>query len=355
MRAPRSVGTWDYDLVTGGLRWDDRCKEIAGLLSDVDVHFDLFRAAIHPEDRERVIEAVKRSQTPESGGEYNIEYRLVGLNNGVERWVAVQGRTFFDAEGRGVRMIGTVIDISDRKRAEAARIEELAFRDRFLGALSRYLRTPLTSVTLAASALSHHGHLTPRQRKNVERIVASARRMARTIDDLLDLTRSRFGGSMMIAPRPGDLHVICKGAVDELKVVHPSAPIRLDLRGSGEGLWDPERLAQMVTNLVQNAIDYAERGSPVQVAVRPRAGDMLIEVHNYGPAIAPERLKTLFDPFRHGHVAGRASLGRGLGLGLFIASQIARAHGGEIEIESDAARGTRFTARLPRRNPVDTG
>lgn len=349
------VGTWDYDLVTGELRWDDRCKEIAGLLSNVDVRFDLFRASIHPDDRDRVIEAVRRSQTPESGGEYDIEYRLVGLNNGVERWVSVQGRTFFDAAGRGVRMIGTVIDISERKRAEAARLEELAFRDRFLGALSHYLRTPLTSVTLAASALSHHGHLTPRQAKNVERIAASARRMARTIDDLIDLTRSRFGGSMLIAPRRGDLHVICKGAVDELKVVHPKVPIRLDLQGSGDGLWDPERLAQMVTNLVQNAIDYANRGSPVQVAVRPREGEVLIEVHNYGPTIAPELMKTLFDPFRHGPADGRASSGRGLGLGLFIAHQIARAHGGEIAIESDAARGTTFTARLPRRDPVDTG
>ncbi|WP_437635862.1 sensor histidine kinase [Sorangium sp. So ce854] len=95
----------------------------------------------------------------------------------------------------------------------------------------------------------------------------------------------------------------------------------------------------------------------VGVTVRPRGGgdrggeddELLIEVHNDGPSIAPELLETLFDPFHRSAVRGRASTGRGLGLGLFIAQQIARAHGGSIEVESKAALGTTFTARLPRR------
>ncbi|WP_437677283.1 ATP-binding protein [Sorangium sp. So ce131] len=343
------VGVWDYDMVTGALRWDDRCREVAGLDPASEVRYDLFLSAIHEADRARVEEAIRRSQDPASGGEYSVEYRLVGLRDGVERWVSVQGRTFFDADGLSVRMIGTATDVSDRKRAEAARLEELAFRDRFLGALSHYLRTPLTSITLAASVMVHHGGLTPRQARHTERIAASARRMARTIEDLIDLTRSRSGGSIPIAPRPESLHVICKGAVDELRAMHPEVPIRLDLQGSGAGLWDPERLAQMVTNLAQNAIDYAEAGSAVRVCIRPRGDDMVIEVHNHGPPIAAELLATLFEPFRQAPAAERPSSGRGLGLGLFIAHQIAKAHGGAIEVESDAERGTTFTARLPRR------
>ncbi|WP_437647687.1 ATP-binding protein [Sorangium sp. So ce362] len=343
------VGVWDYDTVTGKLRWDDRCRQVSGLGPEPDVDFELFVSAIHPDDRARVQEAVLRSQDPESGGEYSIEYRLVGIRDRIERWVCVQGRAFFDAAGRSVRMLGTVIDISDRKRAEAERIDELAFRDRFLGALSHYLRTPLTSVTLATSVLMHHGNVTPRQARSVERIAASARRMARTIDDLLDLTRSRFGGSIPIAPSPGNLHVLCKGAIDELRAMQQEVPIGLDLQGSGAGLWDPERIAQMVTNLVQNAVDYADPGSAIRVAIRPRGEDVQIEVHNDGPAIAPERLETLFDPWQQPPADGRSSTGRGLGLGLFIAHQIAKAHGGEIEVESKAERGTTFTARLPRR------
>ncbi|WP_437590429.1 ATP-binding protein [Sorangium sp. So ce1000] len=344
------VGVWDYDTVTGKLRWDDRCREVCGLEPASDVDYELFLSAIHPDDRARVQEAVQRSQAPESGGEYSIEYRLVGVRDRIERWVCVQGRTFFDASGRSVRMIGTVIDISDRKRAEAARLEDLAFRDRFLAALSHYLRTPLTAVTLASSTLVRHGDLTPRQAMSVEGISASARRMARTIDDLLDLTRSCFGGSIPIARRPGNLHVLCKGAIDELRATHAEVPIRIEPRGSGAGLWDPERIAQMVTNLVQNAVDHAEPGSAVRVAIRPRGGDVLIEVHNKGPAIAPERLPTLFDAWQTSPADGRArAAGRGLGLGLFIAHQIARAHGGALEVASNAERGTTFTARLPRR------
>ncbi|WP_437976202.1 ATP-binding protein [Sorangium sp. So ce295] len=350
------VGVWDYDTVTGKLRWDDRCREVCGLEPASDVDYELFLSAIHPDDRARVQEAVLRSQAPESGGEYSIEYRLVGICDGIERWVCVQGRTFFDATGRSVRMIGTAIDISDRKRAEAARLDDLAFRDRFLAALSHYLRTPLTAVTLASSTLVRHGNLTPRQATSVEGIAASARRMARTIDDLLDLTRSCFGDSIPIARRPGNLHVLCKGAIDELRATRAGVPIRLDLRGSGAGLWDPERIAQMVTNLVQNAVDHAEPGSAVRVALRPRGGDVLIEVHNKGPEIAPERLATLFEPWQQASPAeGRASAGRGLGLGLFIAHQIARAHGGVIEVASQAERGTTFTARLPRRGAAARG
>ncbi|WP_437814126.1 ATP-binding protein [Sorangium sp. So ce1078] len=342
------VGVWDYDTVTGKLRWDARCRQVSGVGPETAVDYELFVSAIHPDDRARVQEAVLRSQDPQSGGEYSIEYRLVGLRDRIERWVCVQGRAFFDAAGRSVRMIGTVIDISDRKRAEAERLEELAFRDRFLGALSHYLRTPLTSVTLAASVLMHHGNLTPRQARSVERIAASARRMARTIEDLLDVTRSRFGGSIPIAPSPGNLHLICKGAIDELRAMQAEVPIRLDVHGSGAGQWDPERVAQMVTNLVQNAVDYADPGSAVEVAIRARGEDVLIEVHNDGPAIAKERLETLFDPWQQAPAGERTSTGRGLGLGLFIAHEIAKAHGGAIEVESKAERGTTFTARLPR-------
>ncbi|AUX39173.1 uncharacterized protein SOCE26_005550 [Sorangium cellulosum] len=344
------VGVWDYDMVTGKLRWDDRCREVAGLDPESEVRFDVFLSAIHEADRAGVEEAMRRSQDPASGGDYSVEYRLVGLRDRVERWALVQGRTFFDAEGRSVRMIGTVIDISERKRAEAARREELVLRDRFMAAFSHYLRTPLTSIALAASVLSHHGNLTSQQARNVERIAASARRMARTINDLLDLKRSRFGGGIPIAPRPEDLHVLCKGVIDELGATQPGVPIRLDLQGSGAGSWDPERVVQMVTNLVQNALDYAEAGSAVRVAVYPGGDDhLVIEVHNDGPVIAPELLETLFDPFHRAPVGGNTSAGRGLGLGLFIAQQIAKAHGGAIEVESTAGRGTTFTARLPRR------
>jgi PAS domain S-box-containing protein len=114
------LGTWDYNPVTGELRWDERCKAVFGLPPDAEVDYEVFLAGLHPDDRERTDRVVRRALDPEGGGEYNIEYRTVGLADGVERWVAARGQAFFE-EGRAYRFIGTVLDITERKRAEEER------------------------------------------------------------------------------------------------------------------------------------------------------------------------------------------------------------------------------------------
>ena len=112
------IGTWDYDPVGGELRWDDRCKALFGLSPAVDITYEgAFLAGLHPHDRERVHEAVQRALSPESSRRFDIEYRTIGLEDGIERWVAASGNTVFD-NGRAVRFIGTVIDITESKRTE---------------------------------------------------------------------------------------------------------------------------------------------------------------------------------------------------------------------------------------------
>ena len=112
------LGTWHWDLITGELRWDECCKEMFGLPPDAEVDYDVFLAGLHPEDRDRVDRVVRHAFDPESDGRYEIEYRTIGVQDGVERWIAARGRAFFDESGRAVRFIGTVLDITDRKRAE---------------------------------------------------------------------------------------------------------------------------------------------------------------------------------------------------------------------------------------------
>ena len=118
------LGTYDYDLVTGELRWDERCKEIFGLPPDAGVDYDAFLTMLHPEDRERVDRVVSRVLGAESGGVFETEYRAVS-QDGTERWVASRGRVLFD-KGRAVRFIGTVLDITGRKRADEERDRLLA-------------------------------------------------------------------------------------------------------------------------------------------------------------------------------------------------------------------------------------
>jgi PAS domain S-box-containing protein len=115
------LGTWDRNPITGEMQWDERCKAVFGLPPAAEVDHEVFLAGLHPDDRERTDLAIRRALDPESGGAYNVEYRTVGLQDGIERWVAARGQAFFDGSGRAVRFIGTVLDITERKKAEEER------------------------------------------------------------------------------------------------------------------------------------------------------------------------------------------------------------------------------------------
>ncbi|ADV15171.1 GAF domain-containing protein [Mesorhizobium ciceri] len=113
-----AIGTWDYDPITRVLRWDDRCKALFGLPPEAEVTYEsAFLAGLHPEDRERADEAVRRALAPGESSRYDIEYRTIGLRDGKERWIAATGESLFRS-GRAVRFIGTVMDITARKRVE---------------------------------------------------------------------------------------------------------------------------------------------------------------------------------------------------------------------------------------------
>jgi PAS domain S-box-containing protein len=112
------LGTWDYDPITGDLKWDERCKAMFGLPPEAEVNYEVFLEGLHPEDRKRVDGVVQCALDPKSSGEFDIEYRTVGLRDRIERWVAARGQAFFDETGRAVRFIGTILEITERKRAE---------------------------------------------------------------------------------------------------------------------------------------------------------------------------------------------------------------------------------------------
>lgn len=146
------LGTWDFNLLTGELGWDERCKAMFGLPFDAEVDYGTFLAGLHPEDRDRVDRVARRAMDPEGDGDYDIEYRTLGLHDGVERWVAARGQVFFE-EGRAVRFVGTVLDITDRKKAEEER-DLLFLRERVARKEAEAARRRIGLLAEAGAVLS---------------------------------------------------------------------------------------------------------------------------------------------------------------------------------------------------------
>jgi signal transduction histidine kinase len=171
---------------------------------------------------------------------------------------------------------------------------------------------------------------------------------------LVDFAEVRFAPDLCVAGVPCDLHDICRGAVDELRAAHLDRTIELDLDGDGRGTWDPVRMGQVVSNLVANALQHGAPCDPVKVSV---SGDdeVVVGVHNRGPAIAPARLAAIFEPFRTGRARRDPSHARGLGLGLYIVKVIVDAHGGTVAVRSSDEHGTTFTVTLPRATGASAG
>ena len=244
-------------------------------------------------------------------------------------------------------MAGTIAifaDIGDRMRREQEARETARFREHFIGIVGHDLRNPLTAIVTSAQLLLRYGQLQEKQSKVVGRISSSADRMARMIDDLLDFARSRLGGGFPIHPRRIDLRELCEHVVEELEFAFPARTVRIEAEGDLWGSWDPDRIAQVISNLVGNALQHSPDDAEVRVSMRTLDDTVFVTTHNGGAPIPPEVLPHIFEPGRRGDA--RAA---GLGLGLFIVQQIVLAHEGSIEARSSAEEGTTFTVTLPRK------
>jgi PAS domain S-box-containing protein len=221
------------------------------------------------------------------------------------------------------------------------------YSELFAGVLAHDLRNPLGAIMTAAQlVLMRQEGEGERTTKPISRIVAASQRMSRMIDQLLDFTRARVGGGIEIQARDTNLAELCSQVIGELELVFTERQIACSVTGDQDGTWDPDRVQQIVSNLVANAGQHGTQGTPV--TVRLDGSDparATLEVHNCG-AIPPALLPTLFDPFRGTRY--RRDQSRGLGLGLFIVKELVRAHGGTVDVRSSEVDGTTFRVVLPR-------
>jgi signal transduction histidine kinase len=223
-------------------------------------------------------------------------------------------------------------------------------RDLFLAILSHDLRNPLNSIAMSAALLPHMVDPAPETNEVVEQIATNADVMTRMISDLLDYTRTRLGAGMPVHAAPMDLGSLCKELFNEFRTAHPSRNIRFHSDGDLTGHWDTDRLRQAISNLMGNAIQHSPENALVELNVKGEGSSVVLVIRNGGSVIPPGELANIFDPLVRGSSAEHPKHNRpgSIGLGLYIARQIAQSHGGRIDVTSSEGAGTSFTIRLPR-------
>lgn len=344
------MGVWEWSLGSNTLAWSPTLEALHGYAPGTfPGTFEAYQKELHPEDRARVLQLIEESVAERR--DHQLEYRIV-RQDGAVRWVSAHGKLFKDAQGRPATMTGVCMDVTEARSAAEAREATVAALEKalrenelFAGVLAHDLRNPLTAILAAAQlSLRHPEDENVRSGEPLQRIVRSGERMSRMIEQLLDFTRARLGNGFELMPRETDLKALCAQVLGELEVAHPEWQLSLQASGALGGLWDPDRLAQLVSNLLGNAGQHGEPGRPIRLRLDGTApAAVVLAVHNRG-AILAELLPHIFTPFRG---SGERSAG-GLGLGLYIARAIAESHRGRLEVESSPAAGTTFTLTLPR-------
>jgi signal transduction histidine kinase len=246
----------------------------------------------------------------------------------------------------------------DQALAESvARYEQLVKQSQnmFLAILGHDLRNPLGTLVTGSTFIMQSLDIPPKYVLVATRMFSSAKRMSKLINDLIDFTRTHLGPGIPIRVRKGSLVAVCEQVVDELRTFHPERHIELQMPAQVEAVFDEGRVAQMLSNLIGNAIQYGKHDAPVTVRMAGGSEEVVVTINNLGPVIPADKLTTIFDPLvriaESLSIDGNDAIERSsLGIGLFISREIIHAHGGKLEVASNQADGTTFTVTLPRRS-----
>ncbi len=255
-------------------------------------------------------------------------------------------------------------DIADMTRFNESIDQELAesvkfytdrvaqSREMLVGILSHDLRSPLQAIALSTQLSLHMGQLNERQTMLSMKVLECTDRMSALINDLLDVTRARFGAGLPVVRAGMNMGIVAEQIVDEVRVVHPHRTIELNMSGVLVGEWDKARIGQVFSNLLNNAMQYGSRRTPVRVVLKGDTTVVTLTVGNNGVPIPADKIMMIFDPLTRMVADEDGAYPSGnLGLGLYIAKQVVVAHGGTIKVTSSEMDGTTFTARFPRSQP----
>jgi hypothetical protein len=340
--APVAIHRIDH---AGTILWANRAElELLGYSAEDYVGRPLSAFHVDPDVLADLLDRLARGETLRDR-----EVRLRARDGTIRHVLVSEDMT---PDGRGGRVSrGFTRDVTAQRRAERERtqlIEDLTrtvrLNDMFAGIVGHDLRGPLSTIVMAGQLLLGYVDQ-PKAVRTIERLLNSADRMQRMISQLLDFARARADGGIELDRRPIDLTDIARDVIEEVRLARPDWKIELVVHGDVRGDHDGNRLSQVFSNLIGNAVQHGSPDTPLMVRIDGRDRDAIrVEVGNRG-TIPPEVLPILFSPFRGSQQ--KALRSQGLGLGLFITDQIVRAHGGSIAAESVDG-WTAFRFDLPR-------
>jgi signal transduction histidine kinase/CheY-like chemotaxis protein len=347
------VGFWYCDLPFDELMWDDRVKEHFWLSPGARVTIDTFYDRLHPDDRAPTRAAIETSianHTP-----YDVDYRTVDPATGAVRWVRALGGTAYGLDGTPVRFDGVTLDVTAKKRDEerlAGLYDELRNqeqrKDEFLATLAHELRNPLAPIRSGLEVLRIAGD-GERGRKTREMMERQVGHMVRMVDDLLDVSRITRG-NVALRPERVELRAVLDSAVEASRPLIERAGHVLEARLPRDPLpldADPTRLAQVLSNLLNNAAKYTPRGGRILVTAERDSGDLVVRVADTGVGIPSDMLPKVFDMFTQVGQSIDGAQG-GLGIGLTLVRRLVELHGGTVAADSPGpGQGSTFTVRLP--------
>jgi PAS domain S-box-containing protein len=351
------IGEWDIDMVSGTMYWPPRVKAMFGISAASSVTLQDFYDGVHPDDRERTMTSFANTADPQLRVQYEAEYRTIGKEDQLIRWVAAKGRGLFNESDECVRIIGTAIDITRRKAAEEALRESEErlrqadrIKDEFLAMLAHELRNPLAPISAAAELLQL-GNLNDERVQRTSQIIGrQVRHMTSLVDDLLDVSRVTRG-LVELDNAPVDINHIVADAMEQVNPLIRARRHHLEVHPTPNAtivLGDRKRLVQVLANVLNNAAKYTHEGGKIRLRTDIRDSRVLIEVADNGIGMAPDLVARAFDLFVQAERSSDRSSG-GLGLGLALVKSLVGLHHGTVTCESAGVdKGSKFTICLPR-------
>ncbi|HLL61353.1 MAG TPA: PAS domain-containing protein [Candidatus Nitrosocosmicus sp.] len=330
-----NVGVWDWDVKSNQIKWSEKVYELHGMqpgtfsgsLAD-------YEQLIYPEDREKVATAISQAL---KGKSYNLDFRIL-TSNGKIRWVTTSAHVTFDKKKKPIRMLGATMDISERKKLEEQ-------KDEFLGIVSHELKTPVTSMKAFGQILQAHFNKKGDKKAGqmLQKMDLQINKLVSLIHDLLDVTKIE-GGKLQFNEELFSIDSLVNEIVEEMQRTTKHNIIHEGKIGK-KVFGDKERISQVIINFISNAIKYSPNANKIIIHTFSNKTKFTICVQDFGLGIPKKDLSKVFERFYRVEIKTHKMI-PGIGLGLYICSEIINRQKGKIWVESEVGKGSKFCFEL---------